>query len=145
MGCGKTYLTSQYGDKVKILDATDFSRESIVDEVMGQIDKYDIVFIGSDNGTRGLFDERNIDYDVFYPSESRRGEFIEKQVAKRSKPNIIRELDNNFYAMVKEIDDSEAPNCYKHKLGNAGEFIGNSDVIIRYINSLKSNTNNEQS
>lgn len=141
LGCGKTYLTETYGDRVKILDATNLNKENIVDEVMGSVDKYDIVFIGSDKDTRALFDERKIDYDVFYPSANRRGEFIENQVKKRTKPNIIRDLDNDFSELVKEIDNSNAENCYKHKLNNLGEFIGNSEVIIRYLNSLNTKPN----
>lgn len=136
-GCGKTYLTNTHMGKVKVLDATNFDKESLVDEVMGSVDKYDIVFIGSDEETRDLFDERKIDYDVFYPSENRRGEFIENQVRKRSKADLIRDLDRDFEKLVKSIDDSEAENCYKHKLNNFGEFIGNSAIIMQYINSLK--------
>jgi L-lysine 2,3-aminomutase len=39
--------------------------------------------------------------------------------------------------MVDEIDDEEAENCYKHKMQNAGEFIGNQGVIMQYVNSLQ--------
>lgn len=144
LGCGKTFLTNTYGDKVKILDATGFNKESMVDEVMGQVDKYDIVFIPSDNETRSMFNDRKIDYDVFYPSSDRRNEFIENQVRKRSKPDVIRAFDNDFGKMVSEIDNSEAENCYKHKLSNFGEFIGNNNMIMQYINSLKPAKNNEQ-
>ena len=38
---------------------------------------------------------------------------------------------------MQEIDDDETPNCYKHKLSNMGEFIGNSPIIMQYIDSLK--------
>lgn len=137
-GCGKTYLTNSLKDKVKIMDATNIDNESVVDEVMGNVDKYDVVFVGSSEDIRGLFDERKIDYDVFYPSSNRRGEFIENQVRKRSNPATIRELDKDFEKLVQQIDDSEAENCYKHKLSNFGEFIGNDPSIMQYINSCSS-------
>ena len=38
---------------------------------------------------------------------------------------------------MQEIDNDEAPNCYKHKLSNMGEFIGNSPIIMQYIDSLR--------
>lgn len=38
---------------------------------------------------------------------------------------------------MQEIDDDESPNCYKHKLSRMGEFIGNSPIIMQYIDSLK--------
>jgi hypothetical protein len=51
-------------------------------------------------------------------------------------------LDKNFDKWVQEIDDDEAPNCYKHKLSNMGEFIGNSPIIMQYIDSLKNQPKN---
>ena len=45
----------------------------------------------------------------------------------------------NFEKWVDEIDDDESPNCYKHKLNNQGEFIGNEPAIMQYINSVNQN------
>jgi hypothetical protein len=142
-GCGKTFLNHTYGDKVKIFDANNVNLDSIVNEVMGVVDDYDIVFIPASENIRELFNEQNIDYDVFYPSKERRGEFIENQVRKRARPDIIRDLDKNFDKWVQEIDDDESPNCYKHKLSNIGEFIGNSPIIMQYIDSLKNQPQNQ--
>lgn len=144
-GCGREFLKNTYGDKVKIFDAveTNLSEqdEEFFDLIMSQVDDNDIVFIPSSEGVRQIFNERNVDYDVFYPSKERRGEFIENQVRKRSNPKIIQNLDKNFDKWVQEIDDDESPNCYKHKLSNMGEFIGNSPIIMQYIDSLKENNN----
>ena len=137
IGCGKSFLNNTHGDKVKIFDASSVNLDSIVNEVMGVVDDYDIVFIPASENVRELFNEQNIDYDVFYPSKERRGEFIENQVRKRARPNIIRDLDKNFEKWVQEIDDDESSNCYKHKLSNMGEFIGNSSIIMQYIDSIK--------
>ena len=131
IGCGKTFLNNTYGSKVKIFDASNINLDSIVNEVMGVIDNYDIVFIPASENVRELFNEQNIDYDVFYPSKERRGEFIENQVRKRARPDIIRDLDKNFEKWVQEIDDDESSNCYKHKLSNIGEFINNSSIIMQ--------------
>ena len=141
IGCGKTFLTNTYGDKVKIFDASNINLESIVNEVMGIVDENDIVFVPSSEDIRNLFNEQHIDYDVFYPSEERRGEFIENQVRKRTNPKNIQALDKDFAKWVKEIDDDESENCYKHKLSHFGEFIGNSPIIMQYIDSLKNDNN----
>lgn len=145
IGCGREFLKNTHGDKVKIFDAVETSLseqdEEFFDLVMGQVDSNDIVFIPSSEGIRNLFNENNVDYDVFYPSKERRGEFIENQVRKRSNPKNIQNLDKNFDKWVQEIDDDESPNCYKHKLSNMGEFIGNSPIIMQYIDSLKENNN----
>ena len=110
--------------------------EECYNKVMSVVDDYDIVFIPSSKNVREMFNEHNVDYDIFYPSVERRNEFIENQVRKRTKPDVIRKLDKNFEEWVNEIDDDESPNCYKHKLNKQGEFIGNEPTIMSYINGL---------
>ena len=73
----------------------------------------------------------------------RRKEFIENQVRKRVKPKYIQALDKDFAKWVKEIDDDEFENCYKHKLSHFGEFIGNSPIIMQYIDNLKNQQQNQ--
>ena len=142
-GCGREYLENTHGNKIKIFDAvkevSSDNADGYVNSVLSVVNDYDIVFIDASEKIRDAFNERNIDYDVFYPSAERRGEFIENQVRKRSNPKDIRELDKNFEEWVNDIDNDESPNCYKHKLSNRGEFIGNTPVIMQYINSLQSN------
>ena len=134
IGCGREYLKNAYGDKVKIFDAVESIpledvdgqsnedlMEKYVNTVMSVVDENDIVFIDSSNRVRKAFNEKNIDYDVFYPADSRRGEFVENQVRKRTKPNNIRDLDKNFEKWIK--------------------FIGNDPIIMQYINSVKNDNN----
>lgn len=152
IGCGREYLKNTHGNKVKIFDAVEEIPLTDVDEatnqdlleecynkVMSVVDEYDVVFIPSNKAIRDIFNENGVDYDIFYPSADRRNEFIENQVRKRTKPNIIRTLDKNFEKWVDEIDDDESPNCYKHKLSKQGEFIGNEPAIMQYINSVNQN------
>lgn len=139
VGCGKTFFTNQYGDRIKIEDVSDKKLEEIVDYVTEIIDDRDIVFIPSSLSVRELFEKREIDYDVFYPSKERRLEFIENLVRKRVKSDEIREFDVNFERFINEIDGDRSKNCYKHKLSNANEFIGNSIVILEYLNKIIGN------
>ena len=105
-----------------------------------EIGKYDIIFIPSGKEFLDAFNKRNIDYDIFYPSKERRGEFIENMVRKHTSSKGIMELDRGFNQMVDRIDAIDAPNCYKHKMTEPGHFIGNDNAIMGYLNSLK-NTN----
>ena len=152
-GCGKTYLMNTHGDKAKILDAFaalghegeptadthEYDYNLFVDAVMREVGKYDIVFIPVGEEYLDAFNKRNIDYDVFYPSKERRGEFIENMVRKRMKPQGIMMLDRDFDKMVDRIDNIEAENCYKHKMNEQGHFIGNDNAIMQYINNIKQN------
>ena len=123
IGCGREYLKNTHGDRAKMFDAvdeipledSDESLESYYNKVMDVVDKYDIVFIGSSENVRDYFNEKGVDYDLFYPSAERRGEFIENSVRKRIPPKEIQRLDANFDKWVKSIDDDESSNCYKHK------------------------------
>ena len=150
IGCGREYLKNTYGDKVKIFDAvaeiplTDIDGEVVTDvlesyynKVMDSVDNYDIAFIDASTSVREYFNEKGVDYDLFYPSAERRGEFIENLVRKRVPPKEIQKLDRNFEKWVQAIDDDESANCYKHKLANKGEYIGNTPIIMQYIDSLK--------
>lgn len=151
IGCGREYLKNTYGDKVKIFDAVaeiplaDIDGninadliEGYINKVLEVVDDNDIVFVGASAFIRDTLNEKKIDYDLFYPSKERRGEFIENQVRKRTKPKIIQSLDKNFDKWIDEIDNDESENCYKHELSNKGEFIGNTPIIMQYIDSLKS-------
>ena len=109
IGCGREYLNNTHGNKVKIFDAVSSiplnendkdSLDTYFNTVMDEVDSNDIVFIGASEKVRGIFNENNIDYDVFYPSKERRGEFIENQVRKRINPSMIRDLDKNFEKWV---------------------------------------------
>ena len=150
IGCGREFLKNVYGDKIKIFDAVDEIPltdidgkinsdllDGYVNETLNATNNSDIVFIDFSNTVRNAFNERNIDYDLFYPSKERKNEFIENQVIKRTKPKDIQTLDRNFEKWVDEIDDDKTDNCYKHKLANKGEFIGNTPLIMEYIDSLK--------
>ena len=139
VGCGKTFFTNQYSDRIKIEDVSDKKLDEMVDYVTEIINDRDIVFIPSSLSVRELFEKREIDYDVFYPSKERRLEFIENLVRKRVKSDEIREFDVNFERFINEIDGDRSKNCYKHKLSNPNEFIGNSSIILEYINKIVGN------
>lgn len=138
-GCGRTYFANTNNDKVKVFEKRGKLKNENIDEIMNVVNDYDIVFIDSDAKTRELLEDRNIDFDVFYPSKERRGEFIENQVKKHTIAKEIQELDRYFYEWVDNIDDDESENCHKHKMAEYGHFIGNDQVIIQYINSIKNN------
>ena len=144
IGCGREYLTNTHGNKIKIMDMSnvpldienDETLEGYYNEVMDCVDENDIVFIGGGDNVRRIFDSHHTDYDLFYPSINRKLEFIENQVRKRTKPDVIREIDTNFEKWVNEIEENNSENCYKHKLSNNGEFIGNTPIIMQYIYSI---------
>lgn len=141
-GCGRSYFKNVYDKQAKIYDAVEElseknDLETYFNTVMSEVDKNDVVFIDFSNNVRSVFEENNIDFDIFYPSSERRGEFIENQVRKRSNPKDIQNLDRYFDKMIEDIENDESPNCYKHKLENKGEFLGNTPLIMQYINNIK--------
>jgi hypothetical protein len=137
-----------YGDKADMLDATtlmvegqegEYDYTKWVNNIMDVVGDYDIVFIPVAEKLLDAINKRKIDYDVFYPSKERRGEFLENMVRKRAFRNDIMMLDRDFDKMVDRIDNIEAENCYKHKMNEQGHFIGNDNAIMQYINNIKQN------
>lgn len=142
-GCGRTYFTNVNKDKVKIFEKRGELKNEDIDEIMNIVNDYDIVFIDSDSKTRELLEDRNIDFDVFYPSKERRGEFIENQVRKHTIAKEIQTLDRYFNEWVDDIDSDDSDNCHKHKLVENGHFIGNDQVIMQYVAAIKENKKEE--
>lgn len=136
-GSGCDYFTADNKDKVKVLDKRGQIGDNEIDEIMNVIGEYDIIFVDSNSNTRRLLEERNIDFDVFYPSKGRRREYIENQVKKHAPSKEIQELDRYFDERVDEIDSDESENCHKHKMEEYGHFLGNDAIIMQYIKSLK--------
>jgi hypothetical protein len=143
-GCGKEYLTNTHGSKAKILNARTLMGEeeeqdfyALVDKMMDVVNDYDIIFIPVADELLNILDERKIDYDLFYPSKDRRKEFLENMVRKRAPRDSVMVLDREFDKIVERLDGIESENCYKHKLEDAGQFIGNQPIIMSYIDSLK--------
>ena len=143
-GCGRSFFTELYRNKVKVFDKHRTLGNDELDEIMNVLDDYDIVFVDSSSKTREMLEDRNIDYDVFYPSKDRRGEFIENEVRKRSNPKEIQELDRYFDEWVDDIDDDDSENCHKHKLDAFGHFIGNNAVLMQYVTYVMNNKEEKQ-
>ena len=150
-GCGKTYLENTNRGKVKILVADSFAPsggdivKEYADFVMEHVDEYDIVFISTAKDILEEFNQRGIDYDLFYPSKERRKEFLEGYVRKRYKSTDIMMLDRNFDKDIDFFDSIEADNCYKHKMEEQGHFIGNDGAVMQYINNLQNSNTHEKS
>lgn len=144
-GCGKEGLIEKYHGKAKILDLkSNLPPNEYVDEVMNNLPKNDVVFVPTDEKILDEFETRNIDFDVFYPSEDRRQELVIKLVENKAPFKVISTFDNNFNKWVKTIEDDDSDNCHKHKL-NKGEFIYNHDVINEYLEAqVKNNDSNNE-
>lgn len=143
---GKTYLTNVYGKQVKILDKSQYDKELSVDEyldeVLPQVQAYDIVFVSPSEKIRTALDEKGIDFDLFYPSKERRGEFIENQVIKRQKPSEIARIDHSFDTWVEQLDESDLEHQYKHKMESRGMYLMSYAPINKYIESIKEQKSN---
>ena len=137
LGCGKDELINEYSDKIKI---DDISSIEIDDEFINKVNDLssdsDILFVGSSKDVIDKLIESKIDFDLFYPSKERRMEFIENQVKIRAPFDIIRNLDMNFAKNINRIDSIEGDNVYKHKMSNKGEYIYNSNKILKYIENI---------
>lgn len=124
-------ITEVRGDECNTLTfKDDFLR--LVDE---RSDKYDIVFVPFNRGAMRMLDGANVDYDLFYPDNSRRLEFIQNFVRSRKNRDDTINIDQKWADNQKLIEGELSEHCHKHCL-KAGEFIGNNQQISNYISSL---------
>ena len=143
VGCGKEELVENYRGKAKFFDLTnetiikEVPPKEFVDDIMNNIDDYDIVFIPTESYILEELEKRNIDYDIFYPSKERRQEIVIKLVGSKMPFTTIAKFDNNFYKWVDEIDSRESSNCYKHKMAHEKEFIHNSEPINNFLKNVQ--------
>ena len=140
-GIGKTYLENTKGKEIKIVDLTELDSNDgeFVDKVLSEAEENDIVYVASDDATRSALNDRNVNYDLFYPSKGRRKEFVENEVRKHSNPTAIRLLDTNFESLIDDIEEYDYDNCFKHRLGDFGQFIGNNSTLLAYIAETSKN------
>lgn len=138
-GCGKTYLKNTYGDKVVIKESilNEENHDSYAQQTLDLANESDIVFVPATKEVREILNENNVDYDLYYPDKKRRLEFVENQAKKRENMKMIQEMDNKFDKWIDEIENDESENCYKHKLSNRNEFIGNDPTIMQYITNVQ--------
>ena len=144
-GMGKTYAYNLFNKDIKITDSdsSHFNKddfpENYIKHIKENIPNYDLIFISSHKEVRDMLDMEGIDFDLFYPDKSRKNEFIENYVARHSKMDFIRKVDNNWDDWIDEIEKENNPHCHIHCLKHAGDFIGNNPMILQYINQVKSN------
>ncbi len=138
-GCGMTWLKEEYGKKISIvrLYQEDFvSVEDYVKAIKEKSDIADIVLASTDKEARKTLDKKEIDFDYFYPGESRRLEFLINAVRKNNKMEENKKLDKNWLDTIKELEAENLPHCKKHCLRNAGEYISNDLMVKNYISNL---------
>ena len=141
-GCGKTYATRMFGDKVKIMDSdsSTFDKsgfpENYVKHIEDCIGKCDILFVSSHYEVRELLDKLKLQYTLFYPSVERRDEFLTNYVARRSSPELIKKIDHNFMTWIDNIDNEESEYCQRIKLSSFGQFIGNEQHFRDLIDEI---------
>lgn len=135
-GMGKTYLLNILRDKISILDASSVKGDNIIPLLQESIDNYDIIIVSADAEIRSILNKNNVNFDIFYPSTERKNELIQNMVRKKIPPKQIQEFDLTFSQAIKEIDEEESPNMFKHKLLMQGEFLGNDMILRSYIDNL---------
>ena len=103
IGCGKRYLKNIVRDKIKTEDFN-VDEGMTVDDVIELIDENDVTFVPYSKDNINFLEENSIDYDLFYPSKSRRIEFLTNAVGKRMKAKDVSDLDKSFNSTVDEIE-----------------------------------------
>ena len=149
-GCGKTVAFFDLKDtiKVKDSDSSTFDKsefpENYIASIKEDIGNYDIIFVSSHKEVRDKLEEEKIPYILFFPSESRRGEFLENYIRRKSPPKLIQKIDNNFNKWIDEIKREESEISTRIMLGEKGQFITNEQHFVDLVNHILNKKKEEQ-
>lgn len=137
IGCGTKELLDEYNGKINILDV---SSSNINKDSIGELDKMvddsDILIVNCNSETLTTLIDNNINFDVFYPSPTRRMEFMENAVREGKSFSEIRDLDLEFSKVIDNIDSLNGSAIHKHKLANKNQYVWNNPMILEYINKI---------
>lgn len=141
-GCGKTVAYFDLKDtiKVKDSDSSTFDKsefpENYIKSIKEDIGKYDIIFVSSHKEVRDALEKEKIPYILFFPSYSRRSEFMENYVRRRTSPELIKKIDANFDKWIHDIEEEESDYCQRIRLGEPGQYITNEQHFVDLINHI---------
>ena len=146
-GMGKSYAYNLLKNDIKVLDSdsSKFDKDNFpwnyIEHIKDNIDNCDIIFVSSHKEVRDALNNEGIDFDLFYPAKERRNEFLQNYVSRHSPRNLIMKIDNNWNKWIDEIENENNEHCHLHCLKHKGEFVGNNNMILQYVEQVK---NNEQ-
>lgn len=137
IGCGTKELVDEYSSKINVIDMshTNVSKASL-NELEKKVDESDILIVNSTIETLNTLIDNDINFDIFYPSSSRRMEFMENAVREGKSFGEIRDLDLEFSNIIDSIDSLKSSAIHKHKLGSKNQYIWNSPMILEYIKNI---------
>jgi tRNA uridine 5-carbamoylmethylation protein Kti12 len=141
-GCGKTTMFNELNGKIKIMDSdsSKFDKnhfpKNYIDHIKENVDNVDILFVSSHKEVRDALNYEGIDFDLFYPDQSRKNEFLINYVGRKSPRDLIMKINSEWNDWINEIESEHLEHCHKHKLLD-GQFLSNNDLLNRYIETLK--------
>lgn len=141
-GCGKTVAFFDLKDtiKVKDSDSSTFDKsgfpDNYIESIKSDIGNYDMIFVSSHKEVRDKLEEEKIPYILFFPSESRRTEFLENYIKRRTEPKLIQKIDEHFSEWIREIEQEESEYSTRIKLGERGQYITNEQHFVDLVNHI---------
>lgn len=141
-GCGKTVAYFDLKDtiKVKDSDSSTFDKSEFpnnyIKAIKEDIGNYDMIFVSSHKEVRDALEEEKIPYILFFPSVSRRTEFLENYTRRRTPPKLIQKIDEHFEEWVSQIENEESEYSTRIKLGERGQYITNEQHFVDLVNHI---------
>lgn len=137
IGCGTKELVDEYSSKINVIDMSHVNvGDDSISELEKKVDESDILIVNSTLETLNTLINNNINFDIFYPSSSRRMEFMENAVREGKSFSEVRDLDLEFSNIIDAIDSLKGSAIHKHKLGNKNQYVWNSPIILEYIKNI---------
>lgn len=141
-GCGKTVAFFDLKDTIKVKDS-DFSTfdksefpENYIKAIKEDIGNYDMIFVSSHKEVRDALEKEKIPYILFFPSASRRTEFLENYTRRKTNPKLIQKIDEHFEEWINQIEREDSECSTRIKLGEKGQYITNEQHFVDLVNHI---------
>lgn len=127
-GTGKTHWFHKMQDSdIKVLDSdsstfgkADFL-SNYIRHIQDNMGKADVILVSSHKEVRDALNDAGIYYNLAYPDQSLKDEYIDRYVERGSPESFINLVDTNWDAWIEDIKGQ--PGC-AHRILKAGEYLG---------------------
>ena len=140
-GCGKTTATRELKGKINVVDSdgSTFDKtkfpNNYIEYIKSQLGKQELIFVSSHETVRHALENEKLEYFLFYPSITRKEEFLDLYYRRGNNKTFIEVLDKNFDNFINSCDISYTP--HKIILNKDGEFLLNNKEFIKIIEEIK--------
>lgn len=127
-GTGKSYLCNNFPDTYKEIEDWEYRKgnfpHNYIKDVLNTVGEIKYLFISTDSEILNELDKMNIEFQLFYPQNELRNEYLDRFLDRNSPHDFIGAIMKYWGIWINEIKKHK---CMKHTVLKTGEYL--QDVL----------------